>query len=33
MQTEANQQPGLLETDAVLVRAMAEKDLRERGGH
>lgn len=27
MQTETNEQPGILETDAVLVRAMAEKDL------
>jgi ribosomal protein S18 acetylase RimI-like enzyme len=27
MKTEANDQPGILETDAVLVRAMAEKDL------
>ncbi len=27
MRTEANEQPGILETDTVLVRAMAEKDL------
>lgn len=27
MQTETNDQPGVLETDAVLVRAMTEKDL------